>query len=134
MTTCRKPAHRAYYVRYPRDFANEYSLRYTVSGAELSAEDGWERITRREAERLARAERARRRWEPSRSGYADVFRALVDLALKLHGGRLSAAAVEELNGSNTCSHRLTLSDTTLQELAALNAAEFARRCEAGGKE
>lgn len=51
MTTCRKPAHRAYYVRYPRDFANEYSLRYTVSGAELSAEDGW---------------------EPSRSGYADA--------------------------------------------------------------
>lgn len=72
MTTCRKPAHRAYYVRYPRDFANEYSLRYTVGGAELPARDGWERITRREAERLARAERARRRWEPSRSGYADA--------------------------------------------------------------
>ena len=64
-------ARRAYYVRYPRDFANEYSLRYTV-GAELSAGDGWERITRREAERLARAERARRRWEPERSGYADA--------------------------------------------------------------
>lgn len=63
---------RAYYVRYPRDFANEYSLRYTVGAAEMSAEDGWERITRREAERLARAERARRRWEPSRSGYADA--------------------------------------------------------------
>lgn len=65
-------AHRAYYVRYPRDFVNEYSLRYTVGGAELSTDDGWERITRREAERLARAERARRRWEPSRSGYADA--------------------------------------------------------------
>ena len=63
---------RAYYVRYPRDFANEYSIRYTVGGAELPADDGWERITRREAERLARAERARRRWEPSRSGYADA--------------------------------------------------------------
>ena len=34
------------------DFSNEYSLRYTVGGAELSASDGWERITRREAERL----------------------------------------------------------------------------------
>lgn len=65
----------------------------------------------------------------SYAGTADVFRALVDLALKLHGDQLSAAAVEELNGSNTCSHRLTLSDATLQELAALNAAEFARRCE-----
>lgn len=67
------------------------------------------------------------------AGAADVFRALVDLALKLHGRQLSAAAVEELNGSSTCSHRLTLSDATLQELAALNAAEFARRCETGGK-
>lgn len=65
-------ARRAYYVRYPRDFANEYSLRYTVGGAELSANDGWERITRREAVRLARAERERRRWEPERSGYADA--------------------------------------------------------------
>lgn len=63
---------RAYYVRHPRDFANEYSLRYTVGGAKLSADDGWERITRREAERLARAERERRRWEPERSGYADA--------------------------------------------------------------
>lgn len=63
---------RAYYVRYPRDFANEYSLRYTVGSAELSASDGWERITWREAERLARAERERRRWEPERSGYADT--------------------------------------------------------------
>lgn len=63
---------RAYYVRYHR-FANEYSLRYTVGGAELSIDDGWERITRRDAERLARAERERRRWEPSRSGYADAY-------------------------------------------------------------
>lgn len=62
----------AYYVRYHR-FANEYSLRYTVGGAELSIDDGWERITRRDAERLARAERERRRWEPSRSGYADAY-------------------------------------------------------------
>ena len=49
---------RAYYVRYHR-FANQYSLRYTVGGAELSIDDGWERITRR--------------WEPSRSGYADAY-------------------------------------------------------------
>lgn len=69
----------------------------------------------------------------SYAGTADVFRALVDLALKLHGGQLSAAAVKELNGANTCTHRLTLSDATLQELAALNAAGFARRCKAGGK-
>lgn len=51
-TTTATTARRAYFVRYPRDFSNEYSLRYTVGGAELSASDGWERITRREAERL----------------------------------------------------------------------------------
>mgnify|MGYP003255367841 FL=1 len=51
-TTTTTTARRAYYVRYPRDFSNKYSLRYTVGGAELSASDGWERITRREAERL----------------------------------------------------------------------------------
>lgn len=72
MHTITTTARRAYYVRYPRNFANEYDLRYTVGGAELSACDGWARITRREAERLARAERARRRREPSRSGYADA--------------------------------------------------------------
>ena len=51
-TTTATTARRAYFERYPRDFSNEYSLRYTVGGAELSASDGWERITRREAERL----------------------------------------------------------------------------------
>ena len=51
-TTTPTTARRAYFVRYPCDFSNEYSLRYTVGGAELSASDGWERITRREAERL----------------------------------------------------------------------------------
>ena len=51
-TTTAPTARRAYFVRYPRDWSNEYSLRYTVGGAELSASDGWERITRREAERL----------------------------------------------------------------------------------
>lgn len=65
---------------------------------------------------------------------ADVYGTLIDLIRKLHGKRLSAAAMQELDAINTHEDRLTLSDATLQELAALNAAEFARRCEAGGKE
>lgn len=31
MTTTATTARRAYYVRYPRGFANEYDLRYTVN-------------------------------------------------------------------------------------------------------
>lgn len=65
---------------------------------------------------------------------ADVYGTLIGLIRKLHGKRLSAAATQELNEINTHEDKLTLSDATLQELAALNAAEFARRCEAGGKE
>lgn len=64
---------------------------------------------------------------------ADVYGTLIDLIRKLHGKRLSAAAVKELDAVNTHEDRLTLSDATLQELAALNAAEFARRCETAGK-
>lgn len=64
---------------------------------------------------------------------ADVYGTLISLIHKLHGKRLSAAAMQELDAINTHEDRLTLSDATLQELAALNAAEFARRCEAAGK-
>ena len=64
---------------------------------------------------------------------ADVYGTLINLIRKLHGKRLSAAAVRELDAVNTHEDRLTLSDATLQELAALNAAAFARRCETGEK-
>ena len=65
---------------------------------------------------------------------ADVYGTLINLIRELHGKRLSAAAVKELDAVNTHDDCLTLSDATLQELAALNAAEFARRCKADGKE
>lgn len=64
---------------------------------------------------------------------ADVYGTLINLIHKLHGKRLSAAAAKELDAVNTHEDRLTLTDATLQELAALNAAEFARRCETAGK-
>lgn len=64
---------------------------------------------------------------------ADVYGTLIDLIRKLHGKRLSAAAAKELDAVNTHEDRLTLTDATLQELATLNTAEFARRCETTGK-
>lgn len=65
---------------------------------------------------------------------ADVYGTLISLIHKLHGRRLSSAAVQELDAINPHEDRLTLSDATLRELAALNAAEFARRCETDEKE
>lgn len=58
---------------------------------------------------------------------ADVYGMLIDLIKKLHGNRLSTAAAKELDALNIHKDHLTLSDTTLQELETLNAAEFARR-------
>lgn len=52
------------------DFSNQYSLAYTTDGTEPK---GWERITREQAETMARDEDRRRREEPSFSGYADSY-------------------------------------------------------------
>lgn len=62
---------RKYYVRYG-DFGNTYSLCYTEDGGKPSG-DGWEQITRKEAEALARAEVRRRKDDPYFSGYADAW-------------------------------------------------------------
>lgn len=61
-----------YWIRRGQ-FSNEYSLCYTVS-PEQEAEavrQGWERTTRKEAERLCRMERDRSRFDSAFSGYAD---------------------------------------------------------------
>ena len=60
---------RKYGVNYYRDFANTYTLGYVDSG-ELP--EGWEQITRKEAEALARRERRRREDDPNFGGYADT--------------------------------------------------------------
>lgn len=64
---------KTYYIRYPRDFANEYSLCYCESADERKAAeaDGWERITRLEAERKCRNENWARANNPAFSGYGD---------------------------------------------------------------
>lgn len=61
-----------YIMRGP--FSNVYALRYTET-PEQEAEAtraGYERITRKEAEALARRERKRRTNNPSFAGYADA--------------------------------------------------------------
>ena len=64
---------KTYYIRYPRDFANEYSLCYCESADERKAAeaDGWERVTRDYAIKACREENWRRETDPAFSGYAD---------------------------------------------------------------
>ena len=61
-----------YYIKYTRDFANTYALVYTETATEeeKAAAEGYQRITRKEAERLCRAERYREQYDPSFAGYA----------------------------------------------------------------
>lgn len=63
-----------YFVHYPRGFANEYSLYYAETPADLAAlPKGAERITRREAFALCTRERRARNENPSFAGYADAY-------------------------------------------------------------
>ena len=57
------------------EFYNHYNLAYVNSDRdeELALAAGYERITRKEAERLASAERRRRKDDPSFAGYADAY-------------------------------------------------------------
>lgn len=63
-----------FYIRYPRNFRNEYSLAWVESGSaaeKTMQEDGWERINRKTAIRKCIEERYRQKTEPAFSGYAD---------------------------------------------------------------
>lgn len=63
---------KSYWVKYG-EFANSYALRKAWNASEgcLLILFGYQRITRKEAERLARVERRRRRENPQFAGYAD---------------------------------------------------------------
>lgn len=62
-----------YYVRYPRNFANEYSLVWSDSEHPIPEDNGWERITRKQAIYLAASEADRRKTDVNSSGYADEY-------------------------------------------------------------
>lgn len=84
---------RKYFIRNDLGFSNTYALCYTDDG---ETPDGWEQITRAEAERLARAETRRRKDDPSFSGYADEFIVPFSLLrLRADDGHDIAEAIED---------------------------------------
>ena len=63
-----------YYVQFG-EFGNVYTLRYaeTKEEQQILQEQGYERITLKEAINLAKREKERRQYEPNMSGYADIL-------------------------------------------------------------
>ncbi len=63
-----------YYVKY-YGFSNVYDLAYTTNNEqEKQAEtEGYERITRKQAEKLISREKERRQYDQSFSGYAPII-------------------------------------------------------------
>lgn len=62
-----------YYIKYPRNFANEYSLYSADVGSKEEQKLislGFERITRKRAQELCRIEKWRRKTDYNFSGYA----------------------------------------------------------------
>lgn len=64
---------RKYYIHYPRNFANEYSLRWaeTKKQENYLLERGYERITFKTARDKIVGEEWRQKYNPSMSGYGD---------------------------------------------------------------
>ena len=62
-----------YYVRYYKDFGNTYNLAWAETPEQIKAAEnaGYEKITRREAEKLCAEENGRRKSDAAFSGYAD---------------------------------------------------------------
>lgn len=62
-----------YYYKNTEGFSNTYALTYTETAEEDAKvlSEGYERITRKEAERLCKAEREREVYDSAFSGYAD---------------------------------------------------------------
>lgn len=63
-----------YYVKY-YGFSNVYDIAYTSNEDQEkhAVNEGYERITRKQAEKLIRREKERRQYEQSFSGYAPII-------------------------------------------------------------
>ena len=67
---------KVYYIKYPRNFANEYSLCWVEKGSKEEQEiieQDWDRITRKEAIEQCVTERWRRKNDQAFSGYGDAI-------------------------------------------------------------
>lgn len=66
-----------YYIRYPRNFSNEYDLVWIeaadAENIRIASEAGYERITRKSAYAKISDEKCRRKTDPNFSGYAPVI-------------------------------------------------------------
>ena len=64
---------RKYFVKYWANFGNTYNLAYTDTDAQAAEAEanGWERITRKQAESKCADENRARSSDPAFSGYAD---------------------------------------------------------------
>ena len=64
---------RKYFIHYYRDFGNTYNLAYTDTDAQAAEAEanGWDRITRKQAESKCADENRARKTDPAFSGYAD---------------------------------------------------------------
>lgn len=66
-----------YYIRYPRNFGNEYDLVWIeaadTENIRKASEAGYERITRKSAYAMISDEKYRRKTDPNFSGYAPVI-------------------------------------------------------------
>ena len=72
-----------YYIQYPRDFANEYTLvsceteddvamLRDFSAKYYTSDHAFERISVRDMRKKIRAEKFRRKYDPAFSGYGDI--------------------------------------------------------------
>ena len=63
-----------YYIKNKRGFANTYLIVYTETKIqdEKAEKEGYERISKIEAEKLCKAEKDRRKYNPMSAGYASV--------------------------------------------------------------
>ena len=100
-----------YFIRNDLGFFNTYALCYTDDG---EMPDGWEQLTRAEAERLARAETRRRKDDPSFSGYASEF--IVPYSLLKGDGLDCAEAIED---ARYYRHRWFLSGRVVEKIGTI---------------
>ncbi len=85
-----------YYVKYYKNFANTYTLAWAETQAQIEQanNEGYEQITRKEAERLCVKEKEQRKDNPSFSGYADTVILPIDYNTKENDWRNDRALTQ----------------------------------------
>lgn len=90
---------RKYFIRYPRNFANEYQLAWCY---DIPVGGDWQRITRGEALFFAKREAERRKDDPSFAGYADTIIAPIDYSGEYLFGDWAISQIVQFSGRVWC--------------------------------